>query len=91
MLDPLMADILTAQIKASQAISNQVEENTQQDAIRARLAVVDMLDGMWSASEKSDSLALYRLADYKESLYGRYREPFYFEKDEYHEMVKKYS
>lgn len=89
-MDQLLADIITAQIKSSQSIQNQVEENLQAQAKDARLAVVNILDGLWSASDKSDSLALYRLAEYKESQFGHYREPFYFETEEYKKSLEKY-
>ena len=88
MMDNLLANILTAQIKTSQSASNRVEEILQDQATDARLAVVDILDALWTASDKSDSLALNRLAQYKESQFGHLRKPFYHETDEYHEMIK---
>ncbi len=80
-----MATLLEANMRSTQSVTNRVEDNLQQDAIRARDMVVSMLDKLWELSDQIDSHKLHNLVgDFSSMAQSRgYFAPFYFETEEH--------
>lgn len=81
----LMAQLMEGSMRATQSVTRQLEENVQDDAIRARDMVVSMIDKLWELSDAVDSHRLHCLVgDFAAHAQARgYYRPFYYETEEH--------
>ena len=77
----LLGQVLTANAKWSQDISNRVEENLQRDAKEWRDAFVKLWDAIEGANEKVDSMRINLCLDSVYHLRRNASTPFYWEKE----------
>lgn len=80
-----MTTLMQGMMKSTQSVTHRVEENLQQDAIRARDMVVSMLGKLWELSDQIDSHKLHNLVgDFTAHAEARgYFRPFFYETDEH--------
>lgn len=81
--DNLLGQILTANVKWSQDISNRVEENLQRDAKYWRDAFKALFDDISEVNEVVDSRKIDRLLDREWSKRTQADQSFYWEKENY--------
>lgn len=84
-----MAQIMEASMRSTQSVTQRIEENLQEDAIRARDMVVSMLDKLWELSDQIDSRKLHNLVgDFSSMAQSRgYFGQFYFETAEHKKRI----
>lgn len=84
-----MAQVMQGMMKSTQSVTRRVEENLQEDAIRARDMVVSMLEKLWEVADQIDSHRLHNLVgDFTAHADVRgYFRPFYFETEEHKQRM----